>query len=97
MRSYTSPLNSPAADATYSGALSPKVGTPGPNDGNKITAINDGTSNTLFFTEIAGRGLNIYIKGRSVVLVDDGIVKQFNLEEPGGFGASSGDTLLKQI
>ena len=34
---------------------------------------------------------------RYSMLVDDGVVKQLNLEEPGGFGASSGDTLLKQI
>jgi len=60
------PLNSPATDATYSGALSPKAGTPRPGEGNAITAIADGTSNTLFFTEIAGRGLSIYVKGRSV-------------------------------
>jgi prepilin-type processing-associated H-X9-DG protein len=47
------------------GALGPK-GTKGSNDGQPITSISDGTSNTLFFTEIAGRGLAIYIKGRSV-------------------------------
>ena len=61
------PLNSPAAagqrDAT--GALSPK-GKNGPNGGNPVTAISDGTSNTLFFTEIAGRGLAIYTRGRSL-------------------------------
>lgn len=34
---------------------------------------------------------------RYSMLVDDGIVKQFNLEEPGAFGASSGDHLLTQI
>jgi peroxiredoxin len=34
---------------------------------------------------------------RYSMLVDDGVVKQFNLEEPGAFGASSGDTLLKQM
>jgi prepilin-type N-terminal cleavage/methylation domain-containing protein/prepilin-type processing-associated H-X9-DG protein len=59
------PFNSPTKDATYSGALSPTAGTPGPNDGNRIEAITDGTSNTLCFTEIAGRGLNIFIRGRS--------------------------------
>jgi prepilin-type N-terminal cleavage/methylation domain-containing protein/prepilin-type processing-associated H-X9-DG protein len=62
-------LNSPTTDATYSGALSPKAGTPGPNDGNAITAISDGTSNTMFFTEIAGRGLTIYVKGKAVAAV----------------------------
>jgi prepilin-type N-terminal cleavage/methylation domain-containing protein/prepilin-type processing-associated H-X9-DG protein len=59
------PLNSPTTNTSDSGALSPK-GTKGPNDGNPLTAITDGTSNTLFFTEIAGRGLNIYVNGRSI-------------------------------
>ena len=44
----------------------------------------------------SGNGLGTRSK-RYAMLVDDGVVKQFNLEEPGGFGASSGDTLLKQI
>ena len=34
---------------------------------------------------------------RYSMLVDDGVVKQFNLEEPGAYGASSGESLLKQI
>jgi peroxiredoxin len=34
---------------------------------------------------------------RYSMLVDDGVVKQFNLEEPGAFGVSSGDHLLTQI
>ena len=34
---------------------------------------------------------------RYSMLVDDGVVKAFNLEEPGAFGASSGDHLLSQI
>jgi peroxiredoxin len=34
---------------------------------------------------------------RYSMLVDDGVVKQFNLEEPGAFGASSGDHLLSQL
>jgi len=34
---------------------------------------------------------------RYSMLVDNGVVKQFNLEEPGGFGLSSGDHLLTQI
>jgi peroxiredoxin len=34
---------------------------------------------------------------RYSMLVEDGVVKQFNLEEPGAFGASSGDHLLGQI
>ena len=34
---------------------------------------------------------------RYSMLVEDGVVKQFNLEEPGSFGASSGDHLLTQM
>src|SRR5882757_7076507 len=34
---------------------------------------------------------------RYSMLVDDGVVKALNLEEPGAFGASSGDHLLTQI
>ncbi len=34
---------------------------------------------------------------RYSMLVDDGVVRQFNLEEPGAFGVSSGDHLLAQI
>jgi prepilin-type processing-associated H-X9-DG protein len=61
------PLNmSTSADMRSSGALSTKVGTPGPSDGNPISSISDGTSNTIMFTELAGRGLAIYIKGRNV-------------------------------
>lgn len=34
---------------------------------------------------------------RYSMLLEDGVVKQFNLEEPGAFGVSSGDHLLSQI
>jgi len=34
---------------------------------------------------------------RYSMLVENGVVKQFNLEEPGAFGVSSGDHLLTQI
>jgi len=53
------------ADPQNSAALSPK-GAKGPNDGNPILSITDGTSNTLMFTEISGRGLAAYIRGKSV-------------------------------
>ena len=59
------PLNSPVVtDRNSTGALSPKG--KGPNSGNAIGSISDGTSNTLFFTEIAGRGLNLYIRGKNI-------------------------------
>jgi prepilin-type N-terminal cleavage/methylation domain-containing protein/prepilin-type processing-associated H-X9-DG protein len=64
------PLNSPvmaANDSRYAtGALSTRAGTPTEKQGNALLAITDGTSNTLFFTEIAGRGLAIYMKGRNL-------------------------------
>jgi peroxiredoxin len=34
---------------------------------------------------------------RYSMLVEDGVVKRFNLEEPGAFGISSGDHLLTQL
>jgi len=34
---------------------------------------------------------------RYSMLVENGVVKQFNLEEPGAFGVSSGDHLLTQM
>ena len=34
---------------------------------------------------------------RFSMLVDNGVVKQFNLEEPGAFGVSSGDHMLGQL
>ena len=34
---------------------------------------------------------------RYSMLIENGVVKQFNLEEPGSFGVSSGDHLLNQI
>jgi len=53
------------ATRDVTGALGPK-GARGPNDGQPLTAISDGTSNTMLFTEIAGRGQAFYIKGRNL-------------------------------
>jgi prepilin-type N-terminal cleavage/methylation domain-containing protein/prepilin-type processing-associated H-X9-DG protein len=67
------PLQTPAANADSSGALS--VGTAsrgrasGQNKGNSIVSISDGTSNTMLLGEVAGRGLNIYFRGRSLMAV----------------------------
>jgi len=55
------------AAASDSGALSPKGN--GPNKGNSVTAISDGSSNTILMTEIASRGVTIYIRGKSVLTV----------------------------
>jgi prepilin-type N-terminal cleavage/methylation domain-containing protein/prepilin-type processing-associated H-X9-DG protein len=60
----------PVAGAEYSAALSVGATDGGVADkasaGNPIVAMTDGTSNTLLMTEVAGRGLNVYINGRSV-------------------------------
>jgi prepilin-type N-terminal cleavage/methylation domain-containing protein/prepilin-type processing-associated H-X9-DG protein len=59
------PLNSPTAGTESLGAFGPK-GTQ-QNSGSPITAISDGTSNTMMFTEIAGRGLAVYINGKMIL------------------------------
>lgn len=61
------PLGSTAADAINAGALSP-LGRRA-NDGNTLVSLIDGTSNTLFFSEIAGRGLGIYLRGKFIAPV----------------------------
>jgi prepilin-type N-terminal cleavage/methylation domain-containing protein/prepilin-type processing-associated H-X9-DG protein len=61
---FNSPVQASAASRGNTGALTP-FGTQ-PNGGPAITAITDGTSNTLFFTEIAGRGLSVYLKGKNL-------------------------------
>lgn len=65
-----SPLTTPITNVQASGALSFGTADGGrgnrPSDGNTIVSITDGTTNTLLATEVAGRGLNAYIRGRSV-------------------------------
>jgi peroxiredoxin len=46
--------------------------------------------------DLSGAGMGIRSR-RYSMLVDDGIVKKINVEEPGKFEVSSGDALLKQI
>ena len=55
----------PAANVGDSGALSPKGR--GPDDGPTIVSITDGTSNTMLLTEIAARGLQVYVRGRAMM------------------------------
>jgi prepilin-type N-terminal cleavage/methylation domain-containing protein/prepilin-type processing-associated H-X9-DG protein len=62
------PLVTPADGIQDSGALGPKGTQPG--KGNSIGMIVDGTSNTLLMTEIAGRGLAVYIQGAQVGTVE---------------------------
>ncbi|MBA4062198.1 MAG: hypothetical protein C0501_00560 [Isosphaera sp.] len=65
------PLGTPTADASNSGALGPK-GT-GMHTGLPATRILDGTSNTVAFTEISGRGLAAYIQGKLIVQIPSSI------------------------
>ena len=70
------------------------------NSTGKVTMLSDGNGE---FTRALGVEADMSKNGmgkrsrRYAMLVDDGVVKQFNLEEPGGFGVSSGDHLLTQI
>ena len=66
----------------------------------KVTMLADGNGD---FARALGMEADMSKNGmgrrsrRYSMLVDDGVVKQLNLEEPGAFGASSGDHLLTQI
>jgi prepilin-type N-terminal cleavage/methylation domain-containing protein/prepilin-type processing-associated H-X9-DG protein len=60
-------LQTPAAGINESGALGPRG--VGPDGGNTLLSISDGTSNTLLMTEFAGRGQAIYMRGRAVMNV----------------------------
>jgi prepilin-type processing-associated H-X9-DG protein len=62
-----SPPVTPSAGIQDSGALGPKGTKPG--KGNAIEQLADGTSNTLLMTEIAGRGLAVYVQGLQVAVV----------------------------
>jgi peroxiredoxin len=46
--------------------------------------------------DLAGAGMGTRSK-RYSMLIDDGVVKKLNVEEPGKFEVSSGDALLKQL
>src|SRR5439155_11847492 len=58
------PLITPATGIEDSAALGPRGTEPG--KGNSVEAIADGASNTLLMTEIAGRGLAVYIERQLV-------------------------------
>jgi peroxiredoxin len=66
----------------------------------KVTMLSDGNAD---FARALGLDADMSKNGMGVrsrrysMLVDNGVVKQLNLEEPGGFGVSSGDHLLTQI
>jgi peroxiredoxin len=66
----------------------------------KVTMLADGNGD---FARAVGAEADMSKNGmgprsrRYSMLVEDGVVKKFNLEEPGAFGISSGDHLLTQL
>jgi peroxiredoxin len=46
--------------------------------------------------DLSGANMGLRMK-RFSMLVDDGVVKSFNLEAPGKFEVSDADTMLKQL
>ena len=66
----------------------------------QVTMLSDGNGE---FARAIGAVVDLSKNGmgwrsrRYSMLVDDGVVKQFYLEEPGAFGVSSGDHLLTRI
>jgi prepilin-type processing-associated H-X9-DG protein len=82
---YTSArCNVSPVPADLSGALSPKG--KGPNDGNSILSIIDGTSNTLMFTEISGRGLAVYVRGKSIAAITSSVPNPLPINPSSGQG-----------
>ena len=70
------------------------------NAGGKVEMLADGSAvfakalgTVLDLTE---RGLGVR-SGRYSMIVDDGVVKQVNLEQGGGFEVSDADTILSQL
>ncbi len=70
------------------------------NVGEKVMMLADGSAD---FTKSLGLELDLTANGMGVrskrysMLVDDGVVKQLNVEKPGAFEVSNAETLLKQV
>ncbi len=70
------------------------------NVGDKVMMLADGSAD---FTKALGLELDLTANGMGVrskrysMLVDDGVVKQLNVEKPGAFEISNAETLLKQV
>ena len=66
----------------------------------KIRFMGDGSAQ---YTQQLGLGLDLNARGmgmrcqRFSMLVDDGVVKSLNVEAPGKFEVSGGDTMLQQV
>jgi peroxiredoxin len=70
------------------------------SDADKIEFLADGNgefAKAIDLTlDLTGAGMGTRSK-RYSMLIDDGVVKNLNVEEPGKFEVSGGDTLLKQL
>ncbi|HEX9465800.1 MAG TPA: peroxiredoxin [Alphaproteobacteria bacterium] len=70
------------------------------NVGEKVMMLADGSAD---FTKALGMELDLTPNGmglrsrRYSMLVDDGVVKQLNVEKPGAFEVSNAETMLKQF
>ena len=68
--------------------------------GGKVRMMGDGSAE---FSKALGLELDLNARGmgmrcqRFSMLVDDGVVKSLNIEGPGKFEVSGGDTMLKQL
>lgn len=68
--------------------------------GSKVRMMGDGSA---AFTKALGLEFDLVAKGMGVrcqrfsMLVDDGVVKALNIEAPGKYEVSDGDTMLKQL
>ena len=69
------------------------------NSGGKVRMMADGsaeyTKKLGLETDLTARGMGVRTR-RFSMLVDDGVVKTLNIEEPGKFEVSDGATMLKQ-
>jgi peroxiredoxin len=68
--------------------------------GGKVRMMGDGSAD---YTKALGLELDLVARGMGVrcqrfsMLVEDGVVKTLNIEGPGKFEVSDGDTMLKQL
>ena len=68
--------------------------------GGKVRMMGDGSAD---YTRALGLELDLMAKGMGVrcqrfsMLVEDGVVKTLNIEAPGKYEVSDGDTMLKQL
>ena len=68
--------------------------------GGKVRMMADGSA---VFTKALGLELDLIARGMGVrsqrysMLVEDGVVKQLNVEQPGKFEVSDAETMLKQV